>query len=90
MDKEEDSSVFLFCFVFKEEPGREFFKNVMTWNCEYFPNLSDVQSKLILTLEDFELLRLQHRGDNWAVVLEGLLRSAENLAEAEEYDVRIF
>ena len=64
VDKEEDSSVFLFCFVFKEEPGREFFKNVMTWNCEYFPNLSDVQSKLILTLEDFELLRLQHRGDN--------------------------
>lgn len=42
-----------------------------------------------VTLEDFELLRLQHKWDNQAVVLEGLLCSAENLAEAEEYDVRI-
>lgn len=40
-------------------------------------------------LEDFELLRLPYKWDNQAVVLGGLLCSAENLAEAEEYDVRI-
>lgn len=42
-----------------------------------------------VTLEDFELLSLQHKWDSHTVVLEGLLCSAENLAEAKEYDVRI-
>lgn len=43
--KEEKISAF--CFVFKEELRKEFKKDAMAWNCEYFPNLQGVQSKLI-------------------------------------------
>ena len=56
-DQEEDISVF--CFVFKV---KEFKKDAMTWNYEYFSNLQDIQSKLIFVQhKDFEPLSLQHK-----------------------------